>query len=189
MRGVNLFPPEVTEKKQLLQQKQKITLLTATIIGGLLLIYLGLFVSVQRVQRRVEEKKILLAAEEKKLENIRALLNRIARIEEDTAVLNTKVRMIEELIDEKFHYWEILRELSRIVPKQVWFREFILHSQTRELVLKGSAFSEVSIARFLEGLESSPYFREIILQETKKNETGDYKDFELTCLTLGKEEE
>ena len=187
MRGVNLLPPEIARRKKLARKRQMAIFLGGIIAAVVFISYLGLFVSIRSYQKSIEEKKGLLAEQGSKWKELQAAMARVERIEKDTKALEERIRTVQELTGGELYYWEILRELGHIVPEKVWLRELILDPQTRKLSLKGSASSDTLIARFLAALESSPYFREVELKETKKNESGDYKDFEFTCIPQGKE--
>ena len=187
MRGVNLLPPIVVKKRKLTRERRIVILWGGVIVVLILLGYLSLFISVQSYQRSIKEKERLLAAQENEWVEIQKSVARVKRIEEETATLEERVQTIEELMGGNFYYWEILRELGRIIPEKVWLREFNLDSQTNRLSVKGSAPSETLIAPFLAALDTSRYFREVELKETRKNEEEDYKDFELTCIPQGRE--
>ena len=187
MKGVNLLPPEIAKKKKLAQKRQMTILLGGTIVVLIFLSYLGLFISAQSHQKNIKEKERLLPEQGSKWKELQAAMARGERIEKDTKALEERIRTVQELTGGELYYWEILRELGHITPERVWLRELILNPQTRNLSLKGSASSDTLIARFLAALESSPYFRGVELKETRKNVSGDYKDFELTCIPQGKE--
>lgn len=187
MRGVNLLPPEIAKKKKLVLKRQVAIFLGGIVVAIIFFSYLGLFVSLRSYQKSIKEKERLLAEQGSKWNELQSAMARVEKVEKDTKALEEKIRTVQELTRGDLYYWEILRELGHITPEKVWFREIILNPQTRTLSLKGSASSDILIARFLGALETSPYFREVELKETKKNEGGDYKDFELTCIPQGKE--
>ncbi len=187
MRGVNLLPPEIAKRKKLTQKRQAAILLGGTIVAVIFISYLGFFISVQSYQKSIKEKERLLVEQGSKWKELQAAMARVERIEKDTKALEERIRTVQELTGGELYYWEILRELGHIIPEKVWLWELILNPQTRRLSLKGSASSDALIARFLAALETSPYFREVELKETTKNESGDYKDFALTCIPQGKE--
>lgn len=186
MRGVNLLPPEIAKKKKLARKRQTAIFLGGTIVAVVFISYLGLFISARSYQKNIKEKERLLAEQGSKREELQAVMDRVERIEKDTKALEERIRTVQELTGGELCYWEILRELGHIIPEKVWLRELILNPQTRKLSLKGSASSDTLIARFLAALETSPHFRKVELKETKKNVSGDYKDFELTCIPQGK---
>ncbi len=187
MRGVNLLPPEIAKRKKLAQKRQMAIFLGGTIVAVVFISYLGLFISAQSYQKSIKEKERLLAEQGSKWKELQAAMARVERIEKDTKALEERIRTVQELTGGELYYWEILRELGHITPEKVWLRELILNPQTRKISLKGSASSDTLIARFLAALETSPHFRGVELKETKKNESGNYKDFELTCIPRGKE--
>ena len=187
MRGVNLLPLEVAKRKKLARERQAAIFLGGIVVAIIFFSYLGLFVSIRSHQKSIKEKERLLVEQGSKWKELQTAMDRVERIEKDTKALEERIQTVQELTGGELYYWEILRELGHIIPEKVWFRELILNPQTRKLSLKGSASSDTRIARFLAALETSPYFREVELKETKKNEGGDYKDFELTCIPQGKE--
>lgn len=187
MRGVNLLPPEIVKRKKLALKRQMAVLLGGTIVAAVFFGYLGLFISVKCCQESCKEKEKLLAEQRSKQKELQGAIARVEKIEKDTQALEERIKTVQELTGGELYYWEVLRELGHIIPEKVWLRELILDPQTKNFSLKGSASSDTLIARFLAALETSPYFREVELKETKKNESGDYKDFELTCIPQGKE--
>lgn len=189
MRGVNLLPPEIAKRKRLARKRQAAILLGGAVVAMIFISYLGLFISLQGYQKSIKEKERLLAEQGSKWKELQEAMARVERIENDTRALEERIRTVQELTGGELYYWEILRELGHITPEKVWLRELILNPDTKRLSLKGSASSDTLIARFLAALETSSYFREVELKETKKNESGDYKDFELTCIPQGKERE
>jgi len=187
MRGVNLLPPEIAKKKKLALKRQVVILLGGIVVAIIFFSYLGLFVSIRSYQKSIKEKERLLAEQGSKWKELQTAIARVERIEKDTEALEERIRTVQELTGGELYYWDILRELGHITPEKVWLRELILNPQTRKLSLKGSASSDTLIARFLAALETSPHFRGVELKETKMNESGDYKDFELTCIPQGTE--
>ncbi|HEA47296.1 MAG TPA: hypothetical protein ENH97_02675 [bacterium] len=187
MRGVNLLPPEIAKRKKFARKRQMAILLGGTIVALIFFSYLSLFSSVKSYQKGIKEKERLLAEQGSKWKELQGAMARVERIEKDIKALEERIRTVQELTGGELYYWETLRELGHIIPEKVWLREFILNPQTRKLSLKGSASSDTLIAHFLAALETSPYFRGVELKETKKSASGDYKDFELTCIPQGKE--
>jgi Tfp pilus assembly protein PilN len=104
------------------------------------------------------------------------------RIEDFEKVLTAKLETIERLMQGRDDASKMLRELSGILPAEVWLNSFDVKEQ--QVTMRGSALSIEPVTQFLSAVNSSPFYRDgqPRLSEQKNANTGQViQDFELSA--------
>ena len=104
------------------------------------------------------------------------------RIEDFEKILTAKLETIERLMQGRDDASKMLRELSGILPADVWLNSFDVKEQ--QVTMKGSALSIEPVTQFLSAVNSSPFYRDgqPRLSEQKNANTGQViQDFELSA--------
>ncbi len=162
MVRINLLPPEDRGKGAETEEVGGggFNPLDPQILGPLaLLIILGAAIFVMYsnlngqkadMQAQIEEAK----AELKKLKKVEQEVN---NLENTRKMIAERVKEIERL-DQNRHYWaQVLDNLSRSLPEQVWLTDISDRSAAGRpsLSLRGEAFSNIRIAEFMDRLKNS----------------------------------
>jgi type IV pilus assembly protein PilN len=152
----------------------------------LLVIGLGLFYFFQ--QRAFDRENTLLSKarqEKSQLQYVEAKLEEQKRIRES---LDRKITLIENLNAQRDLVPRLMDELSRRLPDWVWLSEVSYDS--KGLQIKGRALSNNLISDFIDSLEASPQFMNVMLvSSTQRAGQGDqFLEFTLRALIEKKPE-
>lgn len=116
-----------------------------------------------------------LAARTVELSNLKPLLEEWERMAGTRETTARKLEVYRELVMQEPVMYGILKELSRLTPKEIQLTE-ISYEKGGPLRLKGLAYSsqgaEIILAEYMAKMASSPLFREVDLYYTK--EVNDY---------------
>jgi Tfp pilus assembly protein PilN len=170
---VNLIPDELKAKKTTV----KLPFKYLTVLGlGLIYIatfHIGISKKVNEMDKKIaalKETKLKLAAAEK-------LMDRIDLIKKTSATLT-------EVVKKRIYWSDILKEMSHIIPQDLWLKSLSSRDTTivvdiegsdetveklyKELIIKGSAYKNETIKTFVENLENSYFLDKIKLSYTQK---------------------
>lgn len=184
MERINLLPPELRRAKRLRFGRRELIIAgLGALVGVLILGYIGISMEINRYQSQIEEKRRILSAKQAQLDDIQAARDRVAKVKESIEVLASRGALIEKLTGMGRRYSEVLRELSNIIPRDVWLRELTSSAASRSLGIKGSALSLLLVGGFIERLEESTYLEGVSLKSTGGSVVDERRvvDFDLTC--------
>jgi len=174
---INLLPREKVKKKSPYLDQGVFALLSVSLA---ILIVIGIWFYLQRSADALD-KKILDTKNE--LQKLKKDEEKIAEHKKNTAVLEQKVKVIEQLEENKSGPAKNLASLATgIVPGRMWFNT--LKCQGSKLALEGVAVDNETIAQFMTNLEDSPEFENVELQFAEETKVEDYlfKKFSLTAI-------
>jgi type IV pilus assembly protein PilM len=161
---IDLFPSNLRKEKEV-RQKKRTLVLTGILIA--VLISFGLLASYNNLaqsQRR-------LAKLNKELENLKPLLSEIQG-------MKRRLSIIKSYTEQRTSSLEILRELSLIVPSEVYLTNLIFE-KNRLIDLTGKTTSHPLVTRLVTLLEDSDYFEKVELKFERDSRKG--VDFRITC--------
>lgn len=102
-------------------------------------------------------------------------------IENDEKQIRLKMETIQKLLDARTLPPKIMLSLSQIIPKDVWLTSFTLKGG--DASFRGSSLGIASVSDFMRALETSEYFKEVSLknsrQEKRNNTEVEVATFEL----------
>ena len=173
---INLLPREKVKKKSPYLDQGVIAVLSVSLA---LLIVIGIWVYLQRSADALDKKILDTKNELKKLKKDE---EKIAELKKNTAVLEQKVKVIEQLEENKSGPAKNLASLAMgIVPERMWLNT--LKCQGAKLILEGVAVDNETIAQFMTNLEDSFEFENVELQFAEETKVEDYlfKKFSLSA--------
>jgi len=174
---INLLPREKVKKKSPYLDQGVFAVLSVSLA---ILIVIGIWFYLQRSADALD-KKILDTKNE--LQKLKKDEEKIAEHKKNTAVLEQKVKVIEQLEENKSGPAKNLASLATgIVPGRMWLNS--LKCQGAKLALEGVAVDNETIAQFMTNLEDSPEFENVELQFAEETKVEDYlfKKFSLTAI-------
>lgn len=174
---INLLPREKVKKKSPYLDQGVFAVLSVSLA---ILIVIGIWVYLQRSADALD-KKILDTKNE--LQKLKKDEEKIAEHKKNTAILEQKVKVIEQLEENKSGPAKNLASLATgIVPGRMWLNT--LKCQGAKLALEGVAVDNETIAQFMTNLEDSPEFENVELQFAEETKVEDYlfKKFSLTAI-------
>jgi len=165
---INLLPPEIKEKI-LFQQKKKELHKTVYLAISAILLFCVIF------GYNFYNKKNIIADLNIQLEKVNPSAKEIQDIK-------NKIRIVNMQIDNDNSCLEILREIHRITPKDIYLNTFIFQ-EADEVVLKGTSPSMSLVFSFVPILNSSPFFENVQVRYAtqRKMQAAESTDFEIVC--------
>jgi len=182
-KEINLLPEELRLIPRVLLQRYypaALACLAAFILFGM---YLKMNVTSAGYGKKLLSKKAELVG-------LQSVNKRLVQLEETKKRLEQEKAILPKEAFEQPPWGEILKEISRIVPVGTTLTGLSLRTKgtAKELRLKGVAFGEDaevlrSIVEIMEGLEKSPFFKDVRLSFSEENK--EYSEhggsFELRC--------
>ncbi|HAX99135.1 MAG TPA: hypothetical protein DCY12_09700 [Candidatus Atribacteria bacterium] len=145
-----------------------------------ILVVIGIWFYLQRSADALD-KKILDTKNE--LQKLKKDEEKIAELKKNTGVLEQKVKVIDQLEENKSGPAKILASIATgIIPGRMWLKT--LKCQGSKLALEGVAVDNETIAQFMTNLENSPEFENVELQISEETKVDDnlFKKFSLTAV-------
>jgi type IV pilus assembly protein PilN len=156
---INLLPVREARRKN--EVRQQLMMLAVSVIGAVLLCGVVHHVMGSRIsdtQARVKALETQLAQFKPQQEQVDAFKAKKAEIEQ-------KLTVIERLERSRSGPVHILDELASRIPERVWLTN--LNANNGQVELSGMSLDNELIALFLTGLNDSPYFANVELEESE----------------------
>ncbi|HPD60577.1 MAG TPA: PilN domain-containing protein [Thermodesulfobacteriota bacterium] len=174
---INLLPREKLKKKSPYFDQGVFAI---ALVCVAILVVIGIWFYLQGSAAALD-RKILDTKNE--LQKLKKNEEKIAGLKKSTAILEQKVKVIDQLEENKSGPAKILASLAMgIVPGRMWLST--LKCQGSKIVLEGVAVDNETIAQFMTNLEDSPEVENVELQfaEETKIENYLFKKFSLTAI-------
>ncbi|MDY6863944.1 MAG: type IV pilus assembly protein PilM [Thermodesulfobacteriota bacterium] len=180
---ISLLPEEYKHSARILLQKYSPAVLACLVF----FLLCGLYIKMNAVCNGYKKE---LSLKKARLAGLQSANIRLIQLEENRKWLNHVQALIPKTADKHPPLGEILQEISHIVPKNTTLTclSFQTKEKGKELTLKGITFggnAEIidSILEITEGLEMSPFFSNIRLIFSEKNNEYNKQgaDFEVVC--------
>ena len=169
--SLNLLPQDKKEDMRRVSQRQKHLQLTLLVSGIILILGLG-------IAKDLDNKQKYLA-------RLNIELNKITKQAKPLDEIEKRFQLLESRSHNKPTALEIVYELHRIVPDQIYLVN-LGYEEDNQVVLRGQTKELNSVFEFVAQLEKSPVFKNFnavkVRYATKKNTpTGEIVDFEIGC--------
>lgn len=188
MVRINLLP--VRDIKRRAQAKQQITFFALAV--ACLLVVLSLVGFQQSIKAGQLQQEMTKIKQEK--QSYAKTLNQIKKLEEDKAVLESRIAIINKLKADSSLTVHIIDEVANILPtKRMWLTS--LSQSGNNLDLAGMALDNRTIANYMEDLKQSTFIQNVNLTNSSLQAFAgrNLKSFSLSCavgtLEEGKEPE
>jgi type IV pilus assembly protein PilN len=175
MIRINLLPVRAAKKKQAGRQQ---LLLMMLIIAGVV-VFMLFWIGVETAERRKQEARV--ADMTKEIQQLEQIIGEVKQYSETKAMLESKLKIIEDLKKGRVGPVKVLDELAQKIPKRVWLNKMI--EKSGGITFVGQAATDEDIAAFMQDLQKSQFFTDISLKFTRigEREGMKIKQFELTC--------
>jgi type IV pilus assembly protein PilN len=171
MIRINLIPQEEIQRSAGRRQQVAVGLLAAAGTAVLLVVAHG-WQQVSSLATSRERGRL-----ERQLAELKGPYEQVVQMEREKKELQEKLAVIRELEAKKFGPVRMLADLSVSAPDKLWLTEF--SEKGGSIRLAGLGVDEQTVADFMRRLSTSPYFRNVDLEETSevKNEAVKHKRF------------
>jgi Tfp pilus assembly protein PilN len=161
---------------------------------GQWLLALGLLVGVAALavtwwiwSKRVEEKQAEVAAAQREVDSMAAVIKEVEDYKAKKAELERKIGIINDLKANQRGPVRVMDYVSRALPELLWLDRMKMNASGIEI--EGRAFNENAVANFIENLDKVPEFDEPFLKSMEEQQGGIYKfviDFTYSFAPHGK---
>ncbi len=177
MIRINLLPFRVARKKENIRRQVSIFFLSiALILVSLFWYTLGLDKQIAQTRAETKEIQAQIALFKEKAE-------RVTEIKRKLKILDDKLKIVVSLKEKRHEQLLLLEEVSdKLVPERMWIES--LKADSTQVIIRGIAFDNPTIADFMRNLETSVLFSGIDLKLSKVQKFKDditLKSFELLC--------
>lgn len=177
MIRINLLPFRLARKKENIRRQVSIFFLS------IVLIILALAWGVVRLNNEVSRTQNEAAQVTAESLRYKKAAEKVTRIEKNLKTLEDKLAIVDSLKQKKNEQQILLEQLAQvIVETKMWLSSVAADSRT--VSLKGVAFDNPTIAKFMRNLESSQMFETVDLKLSRAKEfdnTIRLKEFEISC--------
>ena len=180
MIRINLLPFRLARKKENIRRQVSVFLLSFVLICLVLIWYsLSMDSEITHTRNEIKSVKSQIALYKEKADRVTTLKAKLNRLKEKlTIVASLQTRKNEQQI--------LLEELAdRVVKERMWLENLTANAQ--QVVLKGVAFDNPTIADFMRNLEACPLFSGVDLKRSVNRtfkDNVDLKTFEVVCTKI-----
>jgi type IV pilus assembly protein PilN len=140
---------------------------------GLLAGVLALALSWWMWDKRVEEKREEVAAAQREVDALAAVIKEVEDYKAKKTELERKIGIINDLKANQRGPVRVMDYISRALPELLWLDRMVMKADTIEI--EGRAFNPNAVANFLENLDKVAEFDEPVLKGTDQQTGGIYK--------------
>ena len=162
-RHVNLVPKAMAKSNSPDLQKA----LVYGWIGGVTLVLLLTVMKVREASAKEDRLQSLSDSAKSMGASVQEITTRMKVSEES----NKKFKETKEFLEARITWTEALKELSLLIPDTVWLTTLQTKTSNEKehfLEITGEAPSQRKIAGFLDSLETSYFFRDVIMKKSEK---------------------
>lgn len=177
MIRINLLPFRVARKKENIRRQVSIFFLSIALISVFLFWYtLGIDRKIAKTREETRQVKEQIALYKERAD-------RVTEIKRKLKILDDKLKIVASLKEKRNEQLVLLEEVSdKLVLERMWLES--LKADATQVIIKGIAFDNPTIADFMRNLETSILFTGIDLKLSKVQKFTDdisLKSFELVC--------
>lgn len=125
-----------------------------------------------KLQNDIEAEKRQVADIEEQIKQIEQNLPVIEDLKAQISKLEDEIKVIESLVYDPIRYGNLLTEVARVLPENVWLNTLAIEPGTQSITMNGTAAAMqgrqplATIAGLMGNLDQSPYFADASLSST-----------------------
>ncbi len=137
----------------------------------------GFVIYGSKLQNSIEKEKEAVAGIEKEIAEIEKSIPQIDQLKTDIAKLKAEIKVIEGLVYDPVRYGNLLAEVSRVLPENVWISTLSIEPGTQTISLTGTAAAVggrlplATVAALLEKIQGSTILKDAALGSTTQVRT------------------
>lgn len=164
MIRINLLPKEEKPSKAMLLWRR---IFVWTMIGAALVLVVGVGLHTLR-SYEISSLKSDIADARAEQDKYRKEADMVAELTQKRKMISQRIKVIEDLDRNRFLRVQLLDELVRSVPEYIWLHSF--QEAGGSVALRGRAFSNLAISRFMDSLEGKGHVDSVYLQVIRKEQ-------------------
>ncbi len=159
MIKVNLIPTKRGKKTKPVPPFV-VTMMVVTIVVSVVMAYLVFFFN-----SRLSMKKTQLAANEKKIVELKEKIKAVENFEQLNKAFQQRNDIIEQLSKNKSVPVKLLDEISNLLPNGIWLQTTTVSGES--INIDGYGFTNSDIVSYVDNVKNSKMFSDVYLQESK----------------------
>jgi len=187
MIRVNLLPEAIKPKGPRGPKKPRPEIPVTWIIIGLVVVLItcvGLGLYHLSLQKQVDSLQNEIVRYQNDIKRLKVDVQKVDRVKAQRNELNNKLAIIDKLKNAQKGPVHLLDQVASCIPPRVWLKAMSENGES--MSIQGQALEHVSISKFMQALEKSPFFENVELSNTASESKGakgseDIKSFSLTC--------
>lgn len=164
MIRINLLPKEEKPSKATLLWKR---IFIWTVIGSALVLVVGVGWHISR-SYEISTLKSDISDARVEQDKYRKEAELVTELTQKRRMISLRIEVIEDLDKNRFLRVQLLDELARSVPEYIWLHSF--QEAGGSVALRGRAFSNLAISRFMDSLEGKTHVDSVYLQVIRKEQ-------------------
>ena len=173
MIKINLFPLKEIKREKAIRK--------IIIVNGLLFLLIVMFsgfIYFDNVEK-IDNLDKSIKREKQKLTKLASLRKKIKEFKEKQKILETKLKIINDLNSFRLYPSYIFYLLSQKIPKEVWIN--YLNVTQNKISIKGIALDEPTIVKFINRLKETNFFKNIYLNQINQRNINKFplKEFSI----------
>jgi type IV pilus assembly protein PilN len=167
MIRINLLPKEEKPSKAALLWRR---IFIWTLIGSALVLVVGIGWHISR-SYEISTLKADISDARVEQDKYRKEAEIVTELTQKRKMISQRIEVIEDLDKNRFLRVQLLDELARSVPEYIWLHSFQEAGGT--VAIRGRAFSNLAISRFMDSLEGKTHVDSVYLQVIRKEQLDD----------------
>jgi Tfp pilus assembly protein PilN len=148
--------------------KRKVFVLPPVLIFGIIgtVLLIGVMAAFAfYMNGRISAMEADIFTKEKKMNELKVVLEEVKNYERDNADFRQKTEIIEQLKKNQAVPLKLLDEVSEMLPKGVWL--YRLSDKQRVVSIEGYAHTNYDLVGYVQNLKGSKYFVDVMLVESR----------------------
>jgi type IV pilus assembly protein PilN len=186
MIRVNLLPEAIKPKTPKGPKRPRPEIPVTWIIIGLVVVLItcvGLGLYHLSLQKQADTLQSEIVRYQNEIKKLKVDVQKVDRVKSQRNELNNKLAIIDKLKSAQKGPVHLLDQIASCIPPRVWLKTVSENGES--MSIQGQALEHISISKFMQSLEKSPFFENVELSnattEGARKGGEDVKSFSLTC--------
>lgn len=153
---INLLPQKEKQDIQKEEQLKQVIIFGFLALFCFIFFYLILLFVKFDINKRLHQQEEALKQEEEKFE-----MSKTKNLEEEIALLNKDIAVVDSYYKNKFYLSDIIEELSEIKPSQIYLTNISYNVESREVGVLGFSPKRENLSALKQNLEQSEKIKDI----------------------------
>lgn len=192
MPRINLVPGERQERAKAargprfkVERPSWLSASPSLLMGGAAIIALLLAVFLYFGEKRaLAQTEEAIAEAEVDSTRYQEIVERVRALEAVQARLASRVEIMEQVVEGRFFWVDLMETLSQMLPEHTWLEEIDQEGLASDQIrIAGGTFTNAAVTDYMRGLESSPHLGDVALVGVSRVEKDDAQYQAFTLIT------
>lgn len=171
---INLLPPELKIKPKKGKINKLLLVIPLIICAGIFFGFNSIIsAKIQIYNKKIHEFRVELNSVRHQYSKLKDDIKNVEKIKDKVTSKKEQLKLIKGLKGKKSKISGLFKEISLLIPKNVWLDEMVVDNMNLKVLIKGEAFNHDLIKKFLFSLKKSDYFSNVKLNQSQLIEHED----------------